>query len=98
MEVVKKEKWDVEVCVEVMGKKNVFGSLSEVAGLVEKTGCSFCVDVAHVLARYGRYEFERIEEYFPQRKWHAHFSGMEFGEKGEFEKYPEQTAPIQMFC
>jgi deoxyribonuclease-4 len=79
----KKKGWDVEVCPEVMGKVNVFGSLSEVAGLVERTGCGFCVDVAHVLARYGRYEFSKIEEAFPQKRWHVHFSGMEFGEKGE---------------
>ncbi|MCK4650435.1 TIM barrel protein [Candidatus Pacearchaeota archaeon] len=80
---IKKEGWDVELCPEVMGKKNVFGSLSEVAGLVGDTGCGFCVDVAHVLARYGRYEFERIEKAFPRKKWHLHFSGIEYGEKGE---------------
>ena len=79
----KKEGWDVEICPEVMGKKNVFGSLSEVAGLVADTGCSFCIDVAHVLARYGRHEFARVEEAFPMKKWHVHFSGIEFGNKGE---------------
>ncbi len=83
MGIIRENKWDVELCPEVMGKKNVFGSIGEVGGLVRDTGCSICIDVAHVLARYGRYEFKRIEEAFPQKKWHIHFSGIEFGEKGE---------------
>lgn len=83
MDVCRENDWDVEVCPEVMGKKNVFGGLNEIAGLVEKTGCGFCIDVAHVLARYGEYEFKKIEKAFPQREWHVHFSGMEFGDKGE---------------
>ncbi len=83
MHVIKENKWDVELCPEVMGKKNVFGSIGEVSGLVRDTGCGVCVDVAHVLARYGRYELKKIEEAFPQKKWHIHFSGIEFGEKGE---------------
>ena len=81
--VIKKEKWDVELCPEVMGKKNVFGSIDEVADLVKDTGCGFCIDIAHVLARYGKYEFDAIKKAFPQKKWHVHFSGIEYGEKGE---------------
>lgn len=83
MEIIKENKWNVELCPEVMGKKNVFGSIGEVGGLVRDTGCGVCIDVAHVLARYGRYEFKKIEEAFPRSKWHVHFSGIEFGEKGE---------------
>lgn len=82
-EIVEKEKWDIELCPEVMGKVNVFGSLDEIADLVKDTGCGFCIDIAHVLARYGRYEFEKIRKAFPQQKWHIHFSGIEYGEKGE---------------
>ncbi len=82
-EVIKKEKWDIELCPEVMGKVNVFGSIDEIADLVRDTGCGFCIDIAHVLARYGRYEFEDIKKAFPQKKWHVHFSGIEYGEKGE---------------
>ena len=80
---IKKNKWDVEICPEVMGKKNVFGSIDEVAGLVAETGCGFCVDMAHVLARYGRYEFEMMERAFPRKDWYCHFSGIEYGDKGE---------------
>ena len=82
-EVVKKNKWDIELCPEVMGKVNVFGSIDEVAGLVRDTGCGFCIDMAHVLARYGKYEFDMVKGAFPQKKWHVHFSGIEYGDKGE---------------
>ena len=82
-EFVKKEKWDVELCPEVMGKVNVFGSIDEVGALVEATGCSACIDIAHVLARYGSYSFSEIEKVFKMKKWHVHFSGIEYGAKGE---------------
>jgi deoxyribonuclease IV len=83
MKVIREKGWDIELCPEVMGKKNVFGSIAEVEKLVEETGCGFCIDVAHVLARYGRYEFSKIEKAFRGKRWHLHFSGIEYGEKGE---------------
>jgi len=82
-EVVKKNKWDIELCPEVMGKVNVFGSIDEIGDLVEETGCGACIDIAHVLARYGKYEFEKIAETFKMKNWHVHFSGIEYGDKGE---------------
>jgi len=83
MKEVKKKGWNVEICPEVMGKINVFGSIEEIGRLVKETGCGFCIDVAHVLARYGKYEFEKIEKMFGKKRWHVHFSGIEYGEKGE---------------
>jgi len=83
MAVVKKNKWDVELCPEVMGKINVFGSIEEVSWLVKETGCGCCIDIAHILARYGKYEFEEMKKSFPQKNWHVHFSGIEYGDKGE---------------
>jgi deoxyribonuclease IV len=80
---VKKKGWNVELCPEVMGKINVFGSLDEISWLVKETGCGFCIDFAHVLARYGRNEFDEINNAFPSRNWHCHFSGIEYGDKGE---------------
>ena len=69
---------------ETMGKINVFGSISEIARLVEETGCEFCIDFAHILARYKTYNFEKIKEKFGKYpSWHCHFSGIEYGEKGE---------------
>lgn len=83
LDVVKKNKWDVELCVETMGKINVFGSVGEVSRLVDETGCGFCIDFSHVLARYGKVDFNRIKKLFPRNKWHCHFSGIEYGDKGE---------------
>jgi deoxyribonuclease-4 len=81
--VIKDKGWDVELCPEVMGKKNVFGSIEEIGRLIKETGCGACIDIAHILARYGRYEFEEIRRTFDMKKWHVHFSGIEYGDKGE---------------
>jgi len=83
MGIVKERGWDVELCLETMGKVNVFGSIDEVGDLVDSTGCSVCIDVAHILARYGSYMFKEISERFSMKDWHVHFSGIEYGEKGE---------------
>jgi len=83
MKVIEGNNWDVELCPEVMGKKNVFGSIEEISELSKQSGCGFCIDFAHILARYDDYSFELVEKYFPQKKWHCHFSGIEYSEKGE---------------
>ena len=83
MKVIKEKKWDVELCPETMGKINVFGSVEEISRLVKETGCSFCIDFAHILARDKKVDYEKIIKAFPQKKWHCHFSGIEYNEKGE---------------
>jgi len=83
LNVIKENKWHVELCPEIMGKVNVFGSIDEIADLVKDTGCGFCIDFAHVLARYGKHKFEEVKKAFPQKEWHIHFSGIEYNEKGE---------------
>jgi len=90
IDVIKKEKWNVEICPEIMGKRNVFGSIEEIARLHKETGCGFCIDFAHVLARYGKYEFDLIERSFREKKWHCHFSGIVYGDKGE--KHHKRTS------
>lgn len=80
---IEKNKWEVVLCPETMGKINVFGSIEEISKLVEETGCGFCIDFAHILARYKEKEFTLIEKSFPQKEWHCHFSGIVYGEKGE---------------
>lgn len=81
---IKKKNLNVLLCPEVMGKRNVFGSIEEIYKLVEETGCGFCIDFAHVLARYDKNNFELIEENFGKFKnWHCHFSGIVYGDKGE---------------
>ncbi|MBR9704723.1 TIM barrel protein [Candidatus Pacearchaeota archaeon] len=84
MSTVKKNGWKVKLCPEVMGKVNVFGSLDEISRLVDDTGCSFCIDFAHILARYKKVDYDLVNKKFGKnKKWHCHFSGIEYGDKGE---------------
>jgi len=89
-QIIKKNKWNVTLCPEIMGKKNVFGSINEISRLVKETSCGFCIDLAHVLARYGAYEIALLKKYFPEKRWHCHFSGIEYGKLGE--KHHKKTS------
>lgn len=80
---VKKKNWKIKLAPETMGKVNVFGSPEEISNLVRDTGCSFCLDFAHILAREKKVDFKKIKKLFPYKNWHCHFSGIEYGEKGE---------------
>ncbi|MFA5485005.1 MAG: TIM barrel protein [Candidatus Pacearchaeota archaeon] len=80
---IKKNNWNVFLCPEIMGKINVFGSIEEISRLTKETNCSFTIDFAHILARYKEDRFEELKKAFPQKKWHCHFSGIEYTEKGE---------------
>jgi len=81
---IKEKKYTPKLAPETTGKINVFGSIDEIARLVRDTKCSFCIDFAHVLARYKNYNFDEIKEKFnDEMNWHIHFSGIEHGEKGE---------------
>jgi deoxyribonuclease-4 len=88
IEEVRKNNWDVKLCPETMGKVNVFGSPEEISKLAEETGCSFCIDFAHILAREKKVDYDKIEILFPQKHWHCHFSGIVYGEKGEKHHIP----------
>jgi deoxyribonuclease-4 len=81
---IKKNKWKINIAPETTGKVNVFGSLEEIKRLVEDTGCSFTIDFAHILAREKIVDYDKIKKIFGKYdKWHCHFSGIEYGEKGE---------------
>lgn len=80
---IKKKKWKIKIAPEIMGKVNVFGSPEEISKLVKETGCEFCIDFAHILAREKKVDYKKIKKLFPQKKWHCHFSGIDYGEKGE---------------
>jgi len=82
-EEIKKNKWKIKIAPETMGKVNVFGSAEEISRLVKDTGCSFCIDFAHILAREKKVDYEKIKKLFPQKEWHCHFSGIQYSEKGE---------------
>jgi deoxyribonuclease-4 len=80
---IKKKKWKIKISAETMGKVNVFGSINQISNLVNETGCDFCIDFAHVLARDKKVDYEKVKQLFPQKTWHVHFSGIVYNEKGE---------------
>ena len=82
--IIKKNGWKIKLAPETMGKINVFGSVEQIAKLVDETNCEFCIDFAHILARDKEVDFEKIKKLFGRhKKWHCHFSGIVYGEKGE---------------
>lgn len=82
--VIKEKGWKVKIAPETTGKVNVFGSIEQIAKLVEETNCSFCIDFAHILAREKKVDYKKIIDLFGKYKeWHCHFSGINYGEKGE---------------
>jgi len=80
----KELKIKTQLAGETTGKKNVFGSIEEIKKLVDETGIRFCLDIAHIKARYGENRIS-LKELFKMFKGplHLHFSGIEYGEKGE---------------
>ena len=80
---IARRKWQVTLCPEVTGKPSQFGSLEELLRLKKETGCGITVDFSHLYARHqGIVDYGRILKKLP-KKFHAHFSGIEYGEKGE---------------
>lgn len=84
-EEIKINKWKIKIAPETTGKVNVFGSVDEIKRLVSETGCSFCIDFAHLLARsQGKTSYKEMYDSvkeFPEL--HCHFSGIVYGDKGE---------------
>ena len=84
-EEIKKEKWKINIAAETTGKLNVFGNIDEILNLVKETGCYFCIDFAHLHARsQGKMSYEEMYQqvkHFPSL--HCHFSGIDYGSKGE---------------
>ncbi len=75
--------WKVKLCTEITGKPSQFGSLTELLQLKKETGCGITVDFSHLYARQqGDIDYARILKRLP-KKFHAHFSGIEYGDKGE---------------
>jgi len=80
---IARRKWRVRLCPEVTGKPSQFGSLEELLRLKRDTGCGITVDFSHLYARQqGDIDYGRALDQLPQ-KFHAHFSGIEYGPKGE---------------
>ncbi len=87
---IKQKKWDVVLCPETTGKKSQFGDLEELLRLSEETGCGMCVDFAHLEARHNREcDFTATARKIKgMRHKTAHFSGIEYTEKGERRHLP----------
>ena len=85
MDFIRDKKWNVKLAPETTGKLNVFGSLEEIFRLVKETKCFFCIDFAHLLSRSnGTLNYEKMcEQINDFKEIHAHFSGIEYGIKGE---------------
>ncbi|MEM3122349.1 MAG: TIM barrel protein, partial [Candidatus Pacearchaeota archaeon] len=85
MKDLREKKWKIKLAAETMGKVNVFGSIQDIKNLVKETGCEFCLDFAHLVARSnGKMEYrEMVEEFSEFPVWRCHFSGIVYGEKGE---------------
>ncbi len=80
---VQKNRWAVVLCPETTGKPAQFGSLDECLQLARETGCGFTIDFSHLLARAaGNIDYGKVLDRLP-RHVHAHFSGIEYGPKGE---------------
>ncbi len=80
---IKKNRWKVKLCPEVTGKPSQFGSIEELLTLKKETGCSICIDFAHLYARgQGKVDYGHIIKKLPP-KFHAHFSGIAYGPGGE---------------
>jgi len=80
---IRKKKWKVDLCPEVTGKVSQFGSLAEIQRLMADTGCGITVDFSHLYARQqGKLDYAKLLKKLP-RRFHAHFSGIEYGQQGE---------------
>lgn len=78
------------VSPETTGKPSKFGDLDELLKLIKETKCSICIDFAHLKARYnGKINYDEIMNKIKninlkdKEVLHAHFSGINYGEKGE---------------
>jgi len=84
LEIVKQNKWDIVLAPETTGKKSQFGNIDELLKLSCETKCGICVDFAHLLARDGAIDYKKVFDKLAGIKHiHAHFSGIEYTDKGE---------------
>ncbi len=82
-ELIRKKKWEVQLCPEITGKPSQFGSFEEIKRLMKDTGCGITMDFSHLYARQqGKIDYAKVLRKLP-KKFHAHFSGIEYGDKGE---------------
>jgi len=86
-EVLEDKDFNVRLAPEVTGKVSQFGDLDELYELHKKIKCAVCVDFAHLKAKHkGKINYKQIFDVMKKFKFsplHAHFSGIEWTDKGE---------------
>ena len=94
---IKKKQWDTILAPETTGKATQFGSVDELLKLKKETGCHLCVDFAHLLARDGKIDYDDVfKKLKGLKEIHAHFSGIEYGPKGEKRHLITQEKDIKL--
>jgi deoxyribonuclease IV len=87
---LKEKKYKVKLAPETTGKISVFGDLDETLDLAKETNTAFCIDFSHLKARLlGKINYEDVIKKIKHYKHiHAHFSGIEWTDKGEKRHIP----------
>ncbi len=84
---IERKGWDVRLAPETTGKVSQWGTLDEVLDASRETGCSFCVDFAHLYARNrGNIDYDNALDKIRKaghKHIHVHFSNINYGLKGE---------------
>lgn len=82
---IKAKKWNVKLAPETTGKPSQFAGLDELLRFKKETGCSICIDFAHLYARnQGKIDYDMIFKKIKSfQHIHAHFSGITYTPKGE---------------
>jgi len=83
---IKKRGWKVILAPETTGKKSQFGDLDELLRLKKETDCHLCIDFAHLKARDQKIDYQKVFDKLKNagiNYIHAHFSGIEYSDKGE---------------
>jgi len=88
-----KNKFSPKLTTETTGKINVFGDLDQTLKLAKETKTSFCIDFAHLKARYQKNynQTEVIKKIKDFKHIHCHYSGINYTEKGERNHIPLDT-------
>lgn len=85
-EEILRNKWDVVLGLETTGKKSQFGTLDDILKIRSETRlCEPVIDFAHIYARNGGHinYAEILDKVKDLKHLHGHFSGIEYGERGE---------------
>jgi deoxyribonuclease-4 len=82
---IKEHGWKTMIAPELTGKPSQYGSIPELLQLRKDTGCEITIDFAHQKARQqGKIDYSEIFDQIKSLKHiHAHFSGIEWTDKGE---------------